>query len=75
MTRYLLGSNAAADCIFRRRNVHERVKQARAVGHKIGIGMPVLGEIMAGVEFSSTTCPSATPGSSVSSIDRPRTTP
>jgi tRNA(fMet)-specific endonuclease VapC len=28
------------------------VKQARAAGHKIGIGMPVLGEIMAGVEYS-----------------------
>ncbi len=50
MRRYLLDCNAAADCIFRRRNVHERVKQARAAGHKIGI--PVIGELMAGVELS-----------------------
>ncbi len=50
MTRYLLDTNAAADCIFRRRDVHERVKQARAAGHKIGIGIPVLGEILAGGE-------------------------
>ena len=53
MRRYLLDTNAAADCIFRRRDVHERVKQARAAGHKIGIGIPVLGEILAGVESSA----------------------
>ncbi len=53
MRRYLLDTNAAADCIFRRRDVHERVKQARASGHKIGIGIPVLGEILAGVESSA----------------------
>ncbi len=52
MRRYLLDCNAAADCIFRRRNVHERVKQARAAGHKIGIAIPVIGELMAGVELS-----------------------
>ncbi len=54
MRRYLLDTNAAADCIFRRKNVPERVKQARAAGHRIGIGMPVLGELLAGVEYSST---------------------
>jgi tRNA(fMet)-specific endonuclease VapC len=53
MRPYLLDTNAAADCIFRRRDVHERVKQARAAGHKIGIGIPVLGEILAGVESSA----------------------
>ena len=53
MRRYLLDTNAAADCIFRRRDVHERVKQARAAGHKIGIGIPVLGELLAGVESSA----------------------
>jgi tRNA(fMet)-specific endonuclease VapC len=51
--RNLLDTNTAADCIFRRRDVHERVKQARAAGHKIGIGIPVLGEILAGVESSA----------------------
>ncbi len=53
MRRYLLDTNAAADCIFRRRDVDERVKQACAAGHKIGIGIPVLGELLAGVESSA----------------------
>ena len=54
MRRYLLDSNAAADCIFRRRGVHERVKQARAAGHQIGIGIPVLAELLGGIEYSHT---------------------
>ena len=54
MRRYLLDSNAAADCIFRRRGVHERVKQARAGGHKIGIGIAVLAELLGGIEYSDT---------------------
>jgi hypothetical protein len=29
MRRYLLDTNSPADCIFRRRGVHEKVKQAR----------------------------------------------
>ena len=36
MKRYLLDTNSAAHCIFRRKNVHERVKQARRTGAKIG---------------------------------------
>jgi len=54
MTRYLLDTNAAADCIFRRQGIHDRVKQARLAGHKIGIGIPVLAELLAGIEFSVT---------------------
>jgi tRNA(fMet)-specific endonuclease VapC len=53
MSRYLLDTGSAADCIFRRRGVHERVKQARQVGGKIGIGIPVLAELLAGVESSA----------------------
>jgi tRNA(fMet)-specific endonuclease VapC len=53
MSRYLLDTNTIADCIFRRRDVHQRVKQARADGHKIGIAVPVLGELWAGVESSA----------------------
>lgn len=52
MSRYLLDTNAAADAMFRRRGVPARVKAARAAGHDIGIGIPVLGELFAGVEFS-----------------------
>lgn len=54
MTRYILDTNSAADCIFRRRGVHERVKQARRAGGKIGTGIPVLAELYAGVEYSAT---------------------
>jgi predicted nucleic acid-binding protein len=53
LRRYLLDTNAEADCIFRRRDVHERVKQARRAGHKIGIGILVLRELLAGVEASA----------------------
>jgi tRNA(fMet)-specific endonuclease VapC len=50
--RYELDTGPAFDCMFRRRGVHERVREARSQGAKIGIGLPVLGEIMAGVEGS-----------------------
>lgn len=53
MSRYLLDTNAAADAMFHRRGVPERVKAARAAGHDIGIGIPVLGELYAGAEFSA----------------------
>ncbi len=53
MSRYLLDTNAAADALFRRRGVPERLRQARAAGHDIGIGIPVLGELYAGIEFSA----------------------
>jgi tRNA(fMet)-specific endonuclease VapC len=52
--RYLLDSGPAADCIFRRRGVFERAREARARGAKIGIGLPVLGELVGGVEASAT---------------------
>ena len=52
MSRYLLDTNAAANAIFRRRGLHERVKATREAGHDIGIGIPVLGELYAGVEYS-----------------------
>jgi tRNA(fMet)-specific endonuclease VapC len=53
MKRFLLDTNSAAHCIFRRRGVHDRVKQARLAGGKIGIGMPVLAELLAGIEYSA----------------------
>jgi tRNA(fMet)-specific endonuclease VapC len=52
--RYLLDSGPAADCIFRRRRVYERVREARLRGAKIGIGLPVLGELVGGIEASAT---------------------
>lgn len=53
MSRYLLDTNAAADAVFRRRGVPERVQAALAAGHDLGIGIPVLGELYAGIEFSA----------------------
>lgn len=54
MSRYLLDTNAIADCVFRRRGVSERVRAARLAGHAIGTGIPVLAELFAGVEYSVT---------------------
>jgi tRNA(fMet)-specific endonuclease VapC len=54
VSRYLLDTNAAADAMFRRRGVPERMKSARMAGHEIGIGLPVLGELYAGIEYSAT---------------------
>ncbi|MGC8638549.1 MAG: type II toxin-antitoxin system VapC family toxin [Isosphaeraceae bacterium] len=47
-----MDTGAGADAIFWRRGVVERLKSARALGHSIGIGIPVLGELYAGAEFS-----------------------
>jgi hypothetical protein len=52
--RYLLDSGPTGDCIFRRRGVFERAREARNSGAKIGIGMPILGELVGGVEASTT---------------------
>ena len=52
--RYLLDSGPALDLIFHRRGVRERVKEAGRKGSKIGIGLPVLGEIIGGIEASTT---------------------
>lgn len=52
MSRYLLDSNAASHAIFRRRGFAERVMEARRGGHDIGMGIPVLGELYAGAEYS-----------------------
>jgi tRNA(fMet)-specific endonuclease VapC len=51
--RYLLDTGPAQDFLFQRRGVQERVEAARKVGAKIGICTPVLGELVAGLEGSS----------------------
>ncbi len=53
MSRSLLDTNAATDAMFRRRGIPERVQASRAGGHALGIGIPVLGELYVGVEFST----------------------
>lgn len=52
MTRYLLDSGIASDFINRRGLVPARVRAARLRGDRLGIGTPVLGELIAGVQNS-----------------------
>ena len=54
MSKYLRDSNAVADCIFQRRGVDQRTMQARRNGHVIGTALPVVAEILGGIEFSAT---------------------
>jgi len=54
MRRYLLDTGAAADWIFRRRRMPERIEQVVQSGARVGICTPVLGELWAGVEYSQT---------------------
>ncbi len=54
MSKYLLDSNAVADCLFQRRGVDQRVIRARSQGHVIGTALPIVAEILGGIEFSAT---------------------
>lgn len=53
MRRFLLDSNAAGHYINRRKGVRERAIAEVARGNRIGICMPVLGELWFGVENSA----------------------
>lgn len=53
MSRYLLDTGIAQDFINSRHGVRERVDAKRHQGHRIGICVPVLGELWAGIEGSS----------------------
>jgi tRNA(fMet)-specific endonuclease VapC len=50
--RYLLDTGPAFDLLFHRKGVDSRAEEARRAGAKIGIGIPVLAEIVAGLEAS-----------------------
>ncbi len=54
MKRYLLDTGAAADYVFRRRRVFQKTRDTVALGHRIGICVPVLGELWSGVYSSAT---------------------
>lgn len=51
--RLILDSGPAYDYFFHRRDIRERVHRCRRSGMRTGICMPVFGEIIGGVEFSS----------------------
>lgn len=53
MIRYLLDTGIAQDFITNRRGVRERADAARQRGGRLGICVPVLGELWSGVEGSS----------------------
>ena len=53
MTRYLLDSGIASDLINRRGLVPGRARAARFRGDRIGLGTPVLGELIAGIQNST----------------------
>lgn len=53
MRRFLLDTGIASDYINRRHGVHDRARAEVASGNPIGIGMPVLAELAAGIEHSS----------------------
>ena len=53
MRRYLFDTGIAGDFIYKRRGVDARANVATRRGDHIGIGMPVLGELYAGLENSA----------------------
>lgn len=52
MKRYLLDTGSVSDYINRVRGVFSKAGSVAATGAPVGIGMPVLGELWAGVELS-----------------------
>lgn len=54
MRRYLLDSGIANEYLSRRPKVFDRARAEVAAGHRIGLCTPVLGELLAGLETSST---------------------
>ncbi len=54
MRHDLLDTGIAGDYVYRRGPVYARAQRRKALGDKIGICTPVLGELWAGVEASAT---------------------
>lgn len=50
--RYLLDTNTANDYIHNHRDITDHAKRLAKDGHRIGISMPVLAELLFGVENS-----------------------
>ena len=54
MIRFLLDTGIAADYLNKRNGVFERARAERAKGNAIGIAIPVLAELVYGIEKSVT---------------------
>lgn len=52
MRKYLLDTGIASDYINRRGAVLQKVRAASARGDRVGVGTPVPGELIAGIELS-----------------------
>jgi len=53
MSRFLLDSSIASDFINRRNGVYERARSEAQRGNPVGIGVPVLAELVSGIEKSA----------------------
>ena len=53
MTRYLFDSGIAHDYSYRRGGVYQRARRKAQAGHRLGIGTPILGELLGGVLTSA----------------------
>jgi tRNA(fMet)-specific endonuclease VapC len=53
MRRYLMDTGSASDFATRRAGVPDRVRERLAAGDRVGIGTPVLGELIGGIELSA----------------------
>jgi tRNA(fMet)-specific endonuclease VapC len=53
MTRYLLDTNSAGHYINKRHGVFERARAEVSKGNPIGIAVPILAELVAGIEHSN----------------------
>lgn len=53
MRRFVLDTGIAGDYIDRRRGVFEQARAEVAQGNRIGIGVPVLAELVYGIELSA----------------------
>ena len=54
MKRYLLDTGVAQDYVFRRGNVFATTKERMRRGDRVGVCVPVAGELFAGMEYSAT---------------------
>ena len=53
MKRYILDSGIVTDLINRRNGVDQKAEEALKQGDRLGLGTPVLGELLAGLENSA----------------------
>jgi len=70
MRRFLLDTGIAQDFANRRHGVGERADAERHRGHRIGICVPVLGELWSGVEGSRSRDRNGWTGQSTSTLAR-----